>query len=368
VRRYCQRDLVSETLPRIICYVTASIICGIKYYDNDNDDDDDDDEWLMWICCLLIGSHYLCWIIPVSLDYFHVLNEAESYIPWHFEHIGIRFRAWIMLLLGEGVFSIIIEPLADHSQYYMAFFASILLLQVLQLAHFSIEEFNGQEEEEVPMHHAMFRSINIRSLWLELIALQSFSILMMCVGLQLQLAHVACEVDASVHHSCDEMDTSSRTIRLSVLCISFMAQYSIQQVIIIVHLGLSNYMNYMKGYLLVVSSVKACTMVAVFILMLFPSSLKSFLVLLIVASITTIQGVVQLFEQMIVHVSICDRRMAHSEEEQQHKTTAAAATATASSSSAAMFPSSPATSSTSLPPLEMDSGANDENSFFEDLE
>jgi hypothetical protein len=90
---------------------------------------------------------------------------------------------------------------------------------------------------------------------------------------------------------------------------------------------------------------------------------------LIVASITTIQGVVQLFEQMIVHISICDRRRAHSEEEHHHKTTAVATTESSSSSAAAdMYPSSLANSSTSLPPLEMDSGANDEKSFFEGLE
>lgn len=329
VCRYCLRDLVSESIPRMLVYFITSIIVGIKLYegkgggeDSTNYSRDKQEPIFILICCLLLLSHILCWFIPVILDYLDIFYQVEALIPWHFEHIGIRFRAWIMLLYGEGVLSIIIVPLADDSNYYIAFFASVLLLQVLQLTQYSSEDIDHNDTL-----HAMFKSINTRRLWIELVAIQSLAIIVLGVALQLYLKDIAClvnettnysppsshlevelEVDEEKDNGC-QVPSDRKRLHLNLLCYSCIIQYIIQQVIIVVHVGMVDHFNYMKGHRINMGLIKLITLIAFILLLIFPTSLNSYVIVLVVASITTVQGAVQLLEHMIIHVARCKQKL-----------------------------------------------------------
>jgi hypothetical protein len=85
-----------------------------------------------------------------------------------------------MLMLGESVLGIILNPVVDNRSYYCSFFTSLVTVQVIQLTHYSSEEFD-------PMKHALSRDVFGGRLWLELIAVFSIALNALGVGLQLLL-------------------------------------------------------------------------------------------------------------------------------------------------------------------------------------
>ena len=108
------------------------------------------------------------------------LAVPTQYIPWHYEHIADRYGAWIMLMLGESVLSIILNPVEDDWIYYCSFFTALVIAQVIQLTHYSSEEFD-------PSNHALSRDVLAGRLWLELMAVFSIALNALGAGLQLLL-------------------------------------------------------------------------------------------------------------------------------------------------------------------------------------
>ena len=85
-----------------------------------------------------------------------------------------------MLMLGESVLSIILNPVEDDWIYYCSFFTALVIAQVIQLTHYSSEEFD-------PSNHALSRDVLAGRLWLELMAVFSIALNALGAGLQLLL-------------------------------------------------------------------------------------------------------------------------------------------------------------------------------------
>ena len=93
-----------------------------------------------------------------------------------------------MLLLGESVLSLILVPVQNRFLYFVTFVCGMLSVQLLQLIHFSSQEFD-------PKWHALSRKLRAGRLWLFLSTLYGVSLIAVGVALKTILSKVVCEYD-----------------------------------------------------------------------------------------------------------------------------------------------------------------------------
>mmetsp|Transcript_8566 Transcript_8566/g.21436 ORF Transcript_8566/g.21436 Transcript_8566/m.21436 type:complete len:669 (+) Transcript_8566:40-2046(+) len=72
-------------------------------------------------------------------------------IPMNIDFCFHRYGAWIMLMLGESVLSLLIVVAPDTSDYYKTFFSGILSITLLEYLHFRSQPYDADD-------HAMRRS------------------------------------------------------------------------------------------------------------------------------------------------------------------------------------------------------------------
>lgn len=301
--KYCWGELLMEIVPRCICFVAASVFSDLGHGSNHQTNAKNylgKHHVFFYVAILFWGSHVLAVILPLILYILHWLPKPK--IPFHYQHIAHRYGEWIMLILGESVLSIIFQANPDVGRYYLAFFTSLLIVQMLQLVHFSSEEFD-------PRAHALSRSQVAGYAWLELMSAYSISLISLGVGLKTQLDSVVCEdpdtpnvtSDGSVYF-CPYVPRKYTTL----LCGAFVAQYIFSQVSIPLHEGLKIYFRHFFDFsqhtAYVVVGIKVITVGAVVALGCYPGDLRSFEILLVVASVMLIQSLVQTQENMIVYV------------------------------------------------------------------
>ena len=107
-RQYCRLELLIEVLPRLACYLTAAVLAGMGNYTNATSPAAAFDPRTLVL--VVLGAHALGTLGPLGLSYAGLLPAGTELIPWHYEHIAERYGAWIMLMLGEAVLSIVLEP------------------------------------------------------------------------------------------------------------------------------------------------------------------------------------------------------------------------------------------------------------------
>ena len=90
-----------------------------------------------------------------------------------------------MLLLGESVLSLILEPVYTEVLYILSFLVGMSTVQMLQLVHFSTEEFD-------PKQHALSRKLRAGRVWIVLMSIYGVSLIAFGVGLKLLLGSVVC--------------------------------------------------------------------------------------------------------------------------------------------------------------------------------
>jgi hypothetical protein len=80
-------------------------------------------------------------------------------VPLNIDFTLHRNGEWIMLMLGESVFSILIVEIPDNnSAFYATFYEGLLTVVLLQYLHFRSQPDHAD-------HHAMRRSKNAGILW-----------------------------------------------------------------------------------------------------------------------------------------------------------------------------------------------------------
>ena len=209
-------NMIIEVLPRWLFYAAAAVVAG-NYRDANNHrkgdgDGGDGDEsnqitedrtkygvvnWLL-LSAYLGGS-----FLPLLLWLGKVL--PDNVIPWHYKHIAHRYGEWIMLVLGESILSVILAPVENRMRYYLCFFTALLIVQMLQLVHFSSEEFDANK-------HALYRKLRSGRLWLFLMTAYSISLIALGVSLKAVLSYVVCDVDA-YSSDYDDIESDRRMLR-----------------------------------------------------------------------------------------------------------------------------------------------------------
>ena len=138
-RDYSWLELAQNVAPRLMCYSAAAAYTGAELYRSKEDETTGGRAW-MYTALMLFGAHVLGTWLPWCLMWIHAIPAPMLLIPWHYEHIAERFGAWVMLMLGESVLSIILEPIEDDAAYYCAFFTALVTVQAIQLSHYSSAE------------------------------------------------------------------------------------------------------------------------------------------------------------------------------------------------------------------------------------
>ena len=255
------------------------------------------------------------------------------------EHIAERYGAWVMLMLGESVLAIILQPIQDTERYYFAFFLALVTVQILQLTHFSSEEVSSERTacsymsrkydnlfiswcsfQFEPDKHALSRSDLGGRFWLELMTVFSIALVALGVGLSLLISSVSCsEVDNGHFRKLASSSEAKRYVYcdsvprayVALPCGASIAQYATQSFFIIPsHEGWNEYLHHFVDplkkwpyfHLVTFAGVKAATIGATLVVALVPSDLLAHEILLILVVITMIQGLVQAAENMVVHI------------------------------------------------------------------
>ena len=290
-REYCRLLIMLEVGPRFLLYAAASVWTGILHY---RPNQDEYDTTFICIVALLLTAHVVSSMIPVVLSrWWDLLSVPTALIPMNYHHISERYGAWVMLMLGESVLGIILEPVEDTTEYYLSFFIALLIVQMLQLTHFSSEEFEAEK-------HALRRSITAGRLWLELMTVFSVALVALGVGLQVVLQSVVCgdnTYSPETHRFLLSVQECSGVPQENVvlLCGASIVQYITQQIILPQHEGPTEYAAHFVGgegeqrphtTLFRLILVKAFTLVALLLLIVVPNKLTAPGLLAVVAAVS----------------------------------------------------------------------------------
>lgn len=276
---------------------------------------------VMWI---VFGQEVFGELLPAAMTFMFCCGCGEMFIAWHAEHIAHRYGEWIMLMLGESILSVILlgAPHAE-SYYYVCFTSSILIAQMLQLVHFSSEEFDACD-------HALSRKLRAGKFWMYCMSVYSAALITLGVSLKLMLSNVVCEPgdddhrrilgasyddhgddhnDADDHQDDDDGSHFCKGIEMNILYLlsfSLAIQYTSLWISITLHEGLQNYFThffqhstvtilYIMGSKVVILSLTLC-------LPWYASEWYAHDILILMAVLTIIQGFIQSHENMIVHL------------------------------------------------------------------
>lgn len=105
-------------------------------------------------------------------------------LPIHIEHVAERFALFLMLVLGEGVISLVLPGIENASLHIPFVIASLLLLWMLREAYYSGQPFQAR-------HHAMRRKRCAGRLFIHAHLPLTLGALATGVALKSELAHVA---------------------------------------------------------------------------------------------------------------------------------------------------------------------------------
>ncbi len=132
VQAHVRLEILFEIVPRFFSYIIAAIVGGVggSY---------------TIVATFIFLAHFLGTFVPLMASLLF-LSHATDLIPCNHQHIAHRFGEWTMLLLGESVLSIVLAPLSNYGRYYLAFFACLFTVQLLQIIHFSSEEFDPSKQ------------------------------------------------------------------------------------------------------------------------------------------------------------------------------------------------------------------------------
>lgn len=98
-------------------------------------------------------------MIHCVLTIYAILFLRRSSVPMNIDFVLHRNGEWIMLMLGESVFSILIVDIPNESlDFYKTFYFSLLTIVLMQYLHFRSQPDHAD-------HHAMRRSKNSGMSW-----------------------------------------------------------------------------------------------------------------------------------------------------------------------------------------------------------
>lgn len=130
----------------------------------------------------IFGGWFFGTLMPFLLYMVKVL--PMNTIPFHYQQITHRYGELIMLMLGESILSVIVQKPIINWRYYVAMATGLVIVQQLQLAHFSSAEFD-------PHKHALGRKLRAGRVWLFFMSLYSISLIAFGVGLKATLGYSA---------------------------------------------------------------------------------------------------------------------------------------------------------------------------------
>ena len=147
---------------------------------SDNDDDYDDssgndvNDTPIGLC---LGGVLFSLLYLVLNVFFCIPQDGkhkEITVPLNVDFVLHRFGEWIMLMMGESIFSILIVSVDEESkEHYGTFYASILSVILLQYLHFTSQPHHADG-------HAMRRSIRAGIVWHVLN--HAYSLALVCLG------------------------------------------------------------------------------------------------------------------------------------------------------------------------------------------
>ncbi|KAA0159606.1 hypothetical protein FNF28_05810 [Cafeteria roenbergensis] len=111
-------------------------------------------------------------------------------LPIHVEHVAERFGLFLMLVLGEGVISLVLPPLSSKAAHAAFVTAALLLLWLMRMAYFSGQPFQAR-------FHAMRRKRSAGRLFVQAHLPLSLAALTAGVALKSELTHVGGTLTAS---------------------------------------------------------------------------------------------------------------------------------------------------------------------------
>jgi hypothetical protein len=327
---HCKMGLLLEVMPRFLS-LSAAVVCSAMAYYGDYDIH----YWVVDV--MFLASHIGGTLLPL-FGYLAKLLPALP-LPWNHQHVAHRYGEITMLLIGESILSMILVPAENVGRYFVAFACSLVTVQMLQVIHYSSEEFD-------PNYHALKRRVRAGRMWLQVNMVYGVSLIAFGVAIKALLGNVVCPsgsyashrnlavtiIYASSYSSSSYASSSSysssyestddevifcgpadlRYVRL--LCGASIVTFLSRQVGIPLHEGLAQYLGRNnrdgRSTIVAINGLKLATILAS-IALCWDKGLLSHEVLLIMMAITICQGIAQTFENMVVHVRRVERGHRH---------------------------------------------------------
>ena len=200
-----ERKYLVGYILQFICYLAASCVAGVALFQNNEFDDVDatitDGQRNMMsisnVCSRILNStqqRYLVddltfetntpiimcligWLLSVCIlllrSFFFEEKDGgheKHNVPMNIEYILHRFGELTMLLLGEGVLSVLIVETTRTLEYHVTFYAGIVSLILMQYMHFKYQPHSADE-------HAFRRSVKCGAIFYVFCIIHAFSLI-----------------------------------------------------------------------------------------------------------------------------------------------------------------------------------------------
>jgi hypothetical protein len=117
----------------------------------------------------------LIFIVAQFVTLYHVYTviitrTSNVSVPMNVDFVSRRYGEWVMLMLGEGVLSLLLVDIVQSLEYYVTFIAGLISIILLQYLHY-------QSQPTDPNSHAIRRSITSSFLFYWLMQLYSLALI-----------------------------------------------------------------------------------------------------------------------------------------------------------------------------------------------
>jgi hypothetical protein len=93
---HCWNEMMFEVLPRLICFIVASILSFLGHGDNSHlghENSIGSVHVFFCVASIMLCSHVLAVVCPLCLEMAHLLPKAD--IPFHYQRIAHRYGEWV---------------------------------------------------------------------------------------------------------------------------------------------------------------------------------------------------------------------------------------------------------------------------------
>ena len=240
IQKGALRTVQMRILP-FLCFLSAAIVAGYYYYDTDDSTNSGSGSYRrvlagddgtastynnsnnstttttndygeydtrpfqsdvpIWLCLAAPIVQSLSFVASIQWFFPNDGSHKQMFVPINIDFLIHRNGEWTMLLLGEGILSLLIVDVTEGKDYYTTFYSGLLTMVLLQYLHF-------RSQPHDPDHHACRRDKNAGTWWVIFNEIYSAALIVVGVSFKLFLFEFGYDEPERRLQRVDYLDTS----------------------------------------------------------------------------------------------------------------------------------------------------------------